>query len=376
MNQEIKILFCGDIMPGGVLPYQDSYISMELANYMACFDFRVGTLECAIGTGMLPAPEKLRENGGNNNVCFARNEDFFRVKEMGFNAMSLGNNHSFDLGEEGLRNTIFHLKANNIGHFGAGMNIKEASKPYVVEIHGCSFAFIGCCIKGLSPISLIAATEIHYGVYQPTIEELISQIKRLQGEFNYLIIMPHWGEEHVRLPPPTCVKYAKLMIDAGADGVFGSHSHCLSAFTTYKNKPIYYGMGNYLDPDKCLIPPRPFYYPKSYLELSKMPRCLNYPWSVKQPTICICGEDSRLGLVIEMHINHSIETCCQIVRLGHDNILRWYRSYSMLKNFTTRYIVFPLISRMTNMPFYKFFYKIVFRYERRVRNLGDFRKNI
>ena len=102
----MKILFCGDVMPGGVLPYQDVFLDNTLKVYLNSFDLRVGTLECAIGTNLQPAPEKLKENGGNNNICFARDEDFYRIKELGFDLMSLGNNHSFDLGEEGLINTI------------------------------------------------------------------------------------------------------------------------------------------------------------------------------------------------------------------------------------------------------------------------------
>jgi len=88
-------------MPGGVLPYQNQYISSNLFAYMRVLDLRVGTLECAIGTDLPPAHEKLKENGGNNNVCIASGGNFFRIKELGFNIMSLGNNHSLDLGEEG-----------------------------------------------------------------------------------------------------------------------------------------------------------------------------------------------------------------------------------------------------------------------------------
>lgn len=132
----MKILFVGDVMPGGVLPYQKRYIDEALKEYMEGFDLRIGTLECAIGTHIPPAPEKLKENGGNNNVCFARDEDFFRIKELGFNVMSLGNNHSFDLGESGLKNTIRRLEENGIGYMGAGMNKQEAAKPYVIEQEG------------------------------------------------------------------------------------------------------------------------------------------------------------------------------------------------------------------------------------------------
>ena len=87
------ILFCGDIMPGGVLPYQANYISKEVQTYLNSFDLRIGTLEAALGTGLAYDEVKMQ---GRANIVYARNEDFFRVKEMGFNVVSLANNHIYD----------------------------------------------------------------------------------------------------------------------------------------------------------------------------------------------------------------------------------------------------------------------------------------
>lgn len=376
MKQPVCVFFCGDVMPGGVLPYQDSYIDKTLVDYMSRFDFRIGTLECAIGTNLSPAPEKLKVNGGNNNVCYARDEDFFRIKELGLNAVSLGNNHSFDLGEEGLKNTIKHLRENQIGFFGAGLNKQEASAPLVVEFGETTLAFIGCCIKGLSPRSLIVATDNSYGVYQPTIEELIEQIKEIKRLYDFIIVMPHWGEEHIRIPPVENVIYAKRMVEAGADAILGSHSHCLAPYVTYKGKPIYYGMGNFLDPDKCLTPPRPFYYPKEKSELMELPKCINYPWSVKQPTLCVCGEDSRLGLAVTVRFDNGVDTDYGIVRLGKDNVLRWYSAYSKVKDYLIRRVAMQIAGFLTNTTIYPIIYRIFFQFERRIRFMGDFRKNI
>lgn len=366
-------------MPGGVLPYQSNYIDKKTKDYMDGFDLRVGTLECAIGTNLPPAPEKLKENGGNNNVCFARDEDFFRVKELGFNALSLGNNHSFDLGEEGLRNTIRHCHENGITCFGAGMNIAEASAPAIITLQGLSLCLIGCCIKGLSPISLISATKGSYGVYQPTIGELVSQIKSLRGKYDKLIVMPHWGEEHVLLPPYKCVDYAQMMIKAGADGVFGSHSHRVSSNITYNGKPIYFGLGNYLYPDNCLTPPRPFYYPESAEELKSMHCCINYPKSVSQNTLLTWSEDSRVGVAAEVTINADIiKVKRTLVRMGNDNVLRLLADDSKLKNLLLGGVRIPFANLLSWPSIYKYTHRLTWKVAAHInrRNLGDFRKEV
>jgi hypothetical protein len=37
----------------------------------------------------------------------------------------------------------------------------------------------------------------------------------------------------------------RFMIDAGADAVIAHHTHTISGFETYKNRPIFYGLGNF-----------------------------------------------------------------------------------------------------------------------------------
>ena len=59
---------------------------------------------------------------------------------MGFDVVSLANNHVFDLGVEGLENTIKLLKENGIQYCGAGMNLKEASRPAIIECNGKTIA--------------------------------------------------------------------------------------------------------------------------------------------------------------------------------------------------------------------------------------------
>ena len=99
----MRIFIGGDIMPGGVLPYQETYIDEGLKAMLSQYDFRVGTLECAIGDGLPFDDEKIK---GRANIIYARTEDLSRVKELGFDVVSLANNHVFDLGVEGLRNTM------------------------------------------------------------------------------------------------------------------------------------------------------------------------------------------------------------------------------------------------------------------------------
>ena len=190
--------------------------------------------------------------------------------------------------------------------------------------------------------------------------------------------MPHWGEEHILLPPYKCVEYAKKMIDAGADAVFGSHSHRVSTNLNYKGKPIIYGLGNFLYPDTCLEPPRPFYYPESTEEMKSLRLCVNYPKSVRERRLLVWSEDSRVGIAAAVTIDQKkLDVERILIRMGKDNVLRFLKNDSKTKNLLLK-IGFYFASVFTQLTIYRLSYRLTWRIAAYIntRNLGDFKKDI
>lgn len=292
----MNLFFCGDIMPGGVLPYQDKYITTELLDFMRGFDFRIGTLEAAIGTNL---PYDSVKMAGRQNIIYARNEDLFRVKEMRFDVVSLANNHVWDLGEEGLRNTIKVLKEKGIKYCGAGLNIEEASQPAIIEKDGLKIAILAYCMYGNKYLGYVElAGENKAGINPLDIEKVIIDIKSAKQKYDNVIIMPHWGQEYQYEPMPECVVMAKQMIDAGADAVLGSHTHQIQPLISYKGKPICFSMGNFLFPDFYMYPPRPIWYPNSIEEVRDVEDVVGYPFPIEKPIRQVWNPVSRYGLTV------------------------------------------------------------------------------
>lgn len=298
----MKILFCGDIMPGGVLPYQDKYISNELLEFLNSFDFRIGTLEAAIGTNLPYDPVKMQ---GRQNIIYARNEDFFRVKEMGFDVVSLANNHVCDLGEEGLKNTIKILKENGIRYCGAGMNIEDASRPVVVEKDGCSVAIFAYCMGDERYMGYVElAGESKSGINPLFIDKVLSDIREAKKKYDRVVIMPHWGREYQYVPLPQCVSMAKKMIKEGADAVLGSHPHQIQPVVCFNDKLVCFSMGNFLFPDFYMHPPRPIWYPDSIEEVRNVKDVVGYPFPIEKPIRQVWNHISRYGCVVELTIDN------------------------------------------------------------------------
>ena len=315
------ILFCGDIMPGGVLPYQERYMSKEVQDYLNSFDLRIGTLEAAIGTGLTYDEVKMQ---GRANIVYARNEDFFRVKEMGFNVVSLANNHVCDLGDAGLENTIRILKENGIQYCGAGMDIEEASKPAVVKYKGKTIAILAYCMYGSKYLGYVElAGENKGGVNPLDINKVVEDIKQMKHMYDYVIVMPHWGREYQYFPMPECKEMAFKKIDAGADMVVGSHAHNIQPVIRYRSKYICFGLGNFLFPDFFMYPPRPIWYPNEKEDLSSIERVKGYPYPVEKPIKTIWNGLSRIGMSVQLLIGNAgaFDVKYKLIYLSRDNVV-------------------------------------------------------
>jgi poly-gamma-glutamate synthesis protein (capsule biosynthesis protein) len=63
---------------------------------------------------------------------------------------------------------------------------------------------------------------------------------------DFLFVLPHDGIEYINIPLPKTIARYRDFIDFGADAVIGTHPHCPQGWETYKGKPIFYSLGNFL----------------------------------------------------------------------------------------------------------------------------------
>lgn len=335
-------------MPGGVLPFQEKYVQEDVLAYMRSFDLRVGTLECAIGNDLAFDESKMNAE---MNIVYARNEDFFRIKELGIDIVSLANNHIYDLGEAGLKNTIECLKCNNIRYVGAGMNIDEASSPVIIEKDGITVAIFACCFYGLKPVWVTAASSTSSGIWQTDINTVCHKITKAKKQYDYVIVMPHWGIELKYFPPIEYYQYAHRMVDAGADSILGSHTHILGPLWKYKKKPICYSMGNFLFPDFCMQVPKPQFYPKDIEEFQSLKRMWFYPKDFSSPVISVWKGRNRIGIMVSVNINKKrIVSRLRLSKLTKDNILELYTGLNS-KIVRIRIIIWKLLYSYINFRF-------------------------
>ena len=194
------------------------------------------------------------------------------IAEAGVSCVNLANNHVLDFGVEALYDTIELFDRTPIGRFGAGRNLDEARKAYIVEKNGLRVGFLGYSttlptgfaagadFPGVNPLQAHTAYQpraslLEYPGTAPRIvswtdpghlQRLRSDIETLAKQANVVLVYVHWGASMSSHVHDFQTEIGKAAIEAGAHAVFGGHQHVLSAIEFYRDCPIVYGSANLL----------------------------------------------------------------------------------------------------------------------------------
>ncbi len=199
-------------------------------------DVVLGNLEGTLSTG---GTSKCRPS---STDCFAFQTppSYARwLKSAGFTVLSLANNHAFDFGERGQRQTLKALDSVGIRHTG---------RPG--EIATQKVGEVAVAILGFAP----------YDWAQPLTDLPAARklVRKAAANHEVVIVTMHGGAEgtdHQRVKAGTetylgenrgnLVAFSHAVVDAGADLVVGHGPHVLRGMEWYKKKLIAYSLGNF-----------------------------------------------------------------------------------------------------------------------------------
>ena len=161
------------------------------------------------------------------------------------------NNHVFDYGVTGMRDSIENLDSYGIAHIGAGENKQEATKPAIIEKDGHKITIFNYMdsenFQEYSQSVMPIATDDSPGYSAWDDVESVEQIKQAkENGSDIIIVYMHYGNEYSRSPNDNQKEISHLAIDAGATAVVGSHAHVTQGIEVYNGKPIFYNLGNFM----------------------------------------------------------------------------------------------------------------------------------
>ncbi len=190
------------------------------------------------------------------------------LQAMGFNLLSLANNHSFDMNAAGLRHALDETDRRHLVHAGTGNTIDEASAPAYLKTPKGTVALIAIA-SGLVPDGGAAAparpgvNELRVEKGSPNADDarrILGRIKEARAKADLVIVYEHnhvFGDvpfitmmveelpERLR-PPDWLRKWAHAEVDAGADIVVMHGAPLVHGVEIYGGRPIFFDLGNFI----------------------------------------------------------------------------------------------------------------------------------
>lgn len=235
----MRILIAGDFCPTQRI--QDAFDNGDYSAFKdikpiidSC-DYSVVNLECPIVTNTIAQP--IIKNG----LCLKTNKNAISALQfVGFDCVTLANNHFRDYGDDGCTTTLESLNNAEIDYVGGGRDLHEAQQVLYKDISGTKLAIVNFCENEFS-----IATETHAGAAPLDTVDNFEQITTARLNAEYVLVIVHGGHEYYQLPSPRMKKLYRHFIRLGADAVVNHHQHCYSGYECIDGKPIIYGLGNF-----------------------------------------------------------------------------------------------------------------------------------
>ncbi len=189
------------------------------------------------------------------------------LKYVGFDAVSVANNHIFDHGLAVFDETISALAETGLKICGLRGKQDYCCEPVILEKQNITFGLLAYNFVGVEEaskdigkyIAVVEDSVVNYTWNRVPKEGtrsrqdickknkcVLADIRKLKKKVDFVILLPHWGFEWTILPPFGVVMEARSFVDAGADLILGCHPHVPQGLEKYNNGLIYYSLGNFL----------------------------------------------------------------------------------------------------------------------------------
>ncbi len=167
----------------------------------------------------------------------------------------LANNHVLDWGYAGLQDTLDALKGAGVKTAGAGRNAAEAEAPAMIEIAGkgrvAVFA-LGSETSGIprewAASSTAPGVNLLPDLSDHTVRSIARCVQEVKESRTLVIASIHWGGNWGYEVSRRERDFAHTLIqEAGVDVVHGHSSHHPKGIEVYRDRPILYGCGDFLN---------------------------------------------------------------------------------------------------------------------------------
>jgi poly-gamma-glutamate capsule biosynthesis protein CapA/YwtB (metallophosphatase superfamily) len=248
------IAFTGDVMLGRLVndrlrKMQPQEVWGDVLPQLVQADLRIVNLECAL------TRHQKQWTRTDKMFHFRADPAAVRVLQAAhIDACTLANNHVLDYEAQGLLDTLRVLDAAGIRHAGAGTNANEAASPAIIEASGAEPCRIALLSYTDNEPDFAAGAEqpgtnyLEVALDDATQARIANDIAQARARGADLVVFSnHWGANFVERPSAEFRRFARRVIELGADIYHGHSAHICQGIDIHQGKPILYDTGNFID---------------------------------------------------------------------------------------------------------------------------------
>lgn len=182
-------------------------------------------------------PEHMSRNFALNNTPAMF--DVFHQGGRGVTVFSTANNHSLDMGEDGLRETLAFLDQKGCTHVGTSDSERERDDVPVVEKNGVRIVFLSYTysLNGKKipegKDHLVNYVRLNLPAVDLSLIERHVRIARLEKKADFVVACLHWSFEFESYPFPSLIETGHRIMDLGVDVILGNHAHGIQPLEKY-----------------------------------------------------------------------------------------------------------------------------------------------
>ena len=232
--------------------------------------------------GTIAAAGQTVTGGGRGFLAPAEALD--ALQTLGFNLLSLSNNHAYDLKELGIDNTLREVERRRIVHAGIGATLAEAAAPSYLHVGNVTVALVASASgliapggaaradgRGVNELRVMAGSVVNEASADlpdaprnaPNPEDaarILRAIRDAKARADLVVVYQHnhvFGNRSFntifaeglaeRLEPNAWLRdWTHAEVEAGADVVVMHGAPLLHGVEIFRGKPIFYCLGNFI----------------------------------------------------------------------------------------------------------------------------------
>lgn len=164
--------------------------------------------------------------------------------DLGFNLVSLSNNHTMDKGEKGVINSVNYWETKkDVYVTGQALSKEERDNIEIKEINGIKYAMLAytTVTNGLLPPS---GKEYLTNIYSN--EKAKKDVEYIKDKVDLIIVSMHWGEEYTTKELASQRTIANYLSSLGVNLIIGAHPHVIEPVEMVNDTLVFYSLGNFI----------------------------------------------------------------------------------------------------------------------------------